>query len=177
MHMSTLRSATLLAALLAVSVPAASRAQSVESRPSVSLNAGAFQFDLSGTGTAPMLALRGDMPLSRHFLAEGSISAARPTQQFGATTFIAPEAQVQAQLPLAGGRVAPYLGAGAGLAIDVRNKGYIGDRSILTVSGATGLRYWLTDQLGLRGELRVRGIGTRFEGSAAEWTLGTSWRL
>jgi hypothetical protein len=28
---------------------------------------------------------------------------------------------------------------------------------------------------GVRGEVRVRGIGSGFGGSAAEWTLGVSW--
>jgi hypothetical protein len=29
----------------------------------------------------------------------------------------------------------------------------------------------------MRAELRVRGVGTNFAGSTAEWTLGLSWRL
>ncbi|HKH92076.1 MAG TPA: hypothetical protein VKA54_09740 [Gemmatimonadaceae bacterium] len=78
---------------------------------------------------------------------------------------------------MSGGRVAPYLGVGAGYAIDRRTSTYGGTRSDPTFSAATGVRYWVTDQLGLRGELRVRGVGTGFGGSAADWTLGTAWRL
>ena len=108
---------------------------------------------------------------------EGGVTAARPDQQFGArTTFLAPEAQLQRQLPVAGGRVAPYLGAGAGAALDLRRGRFGGTRADLTVSGAGGLRAWLSEQVGLRAELRVRGMGRRFTGSAAEWTLGASWR-
>jgi outer membrane protein with beta-barrel domain len=167
---------TTLFALTALVAPVAAHAQA--NRPAVSLSAGAFQYDLSGTGTTPMLAARAELPLSRLFLVEGGLTAARPAQQFGATTtFLAPEVQLQVQAPLAGGRVAPYLGLGGGGAFDLRGAAYGGDRNTVTVSGATGLRYWLSDTFGVRGELRVRGIGTGFGGSAAEYTLGTAWRF
>ena len=146
-------------------------------RPAVSISGGAFSYDLSGTGTAPMLAVRAELPLTRFALVEGGLTAARPDQQFGArTTFLAPEAQLQLQLPVAGGRVAPYVGAGAGAAFDLRRDRFGGTQVDLTVSGAGGLRAWLTEQVGLRAELRVRGVGRGFTGSAAEWTLGASWR-
>ena len=181
--MNTVRFASVLAALLTLGLGSSAAAQTsaqatASLRPSVSLSGGAFQYDLSGTGTAPMIAARAELPLSRHFLAEGGLTVARPEQQFGATTtFIVPEAQLQAQLPLADGRIAPYLGAGVGAAFDRRTRALGGTQTDLSVSGATGVRYWVTDQLGLRAELRARGIGTGFEGAAAEWTLGTSWRL
>ncbi len=179
--MSTLRSALALATMLAAGLPITAQAQSAafeSMRPAVSVNAGAFQFDLSGTGTAPMIAGRAELPLNRYLLAEGGLSVARPEQQFGGTTtFFVPEAQIQAQLPLAEGRVAPYIGLGAGYAIDRRTSAFGGTRSDPTFSAATGVRYWVTDALGLRAELRVRGVGTSFAGSAAEWTLGTAWRL
>ena len=180
--MSKLRATLVLAGLLATTLSVGAQAQSasldLDRRPALSLAAGAFQFDLSGTGTAPMVAARAELPLNRYLLAEGGLVVARPKQQFGGTTtFFVPEAQIQAQAPLAGGRVAPYLGVGAGYAIDRRTSAFGGTRSDPTFSAATGVRYWLTDQLGLRGELRVRGVGSGFGGSAAEWTLGTAWRL
>ena len=180
--MSTFRSTLVLAGLLTVGLSVGAHAQSepreLDRRPAVSLAAGVFQFDLSGTGTAPMVAARVELPLNRYFLAEGGLAVARPKQQFGGkTTFFVPEVQIQAQAPLAAGRVAPYLGVGAGYAIDRRTSTFGGTRSDPTFSAATGVRYWVTDQLGLRGELRVRGVGTGFGGSAAEWTLGTAWRL
>jgi hypothetical protein len=52
-----------------------------------------------------------------------------------------------------------------------------GVESDVTVSGAGGLRWRITPRVGARAELRVRGIGDRFTGSAAEWTAGLSWRL
>ena len=177
------RLTTLFATLLALGAPVVVHAQTA--RPAVSLSAGAFQYDLSGTGTAPMLAVRAELPLSRFFLVEGGMTAARLAQQFGATTtFLAPELQLQVQAPLAGGRVAPYLGLGGGAALDLRGAAYGGNHNTYTASGATGLRYWLSDNFGIRGELRVRGISSNrvaplgaFAGSAAEWTLGTAWRF
>jgi hypothetical protein len=107
-----------------------------------------------------MLAVRAELPLTRFALVEGGLTAARPDQQFGArTTFLAPEAQLQLQLPVAGRRVAPYVGAGAGAAFDLRRDRFGGTQADLTVSGAGGLRAWLTEQVGLRAELRVRGVG------------------
>lgn len=179
--MTTLRSALALPIILAAALPAASRAQSASlhstPRPAVSVAAGVFQFDLSGTGTAAMVAARVERPLGRFFLAEGALVGARPNQLGATTTFLAPEAQLQVQLPVANDHVAPYLGVGAGLALDLRNSRYGGNHSDPTLSGAMGVRYWLTDAFGLRGELRVRGIGRGFVGSTAEWTLGTAWRL
>ena len=186
--MPWLRSATLLAALLAIASPEGARAQAylteaytesvVAMRPSVSLSAGAFQYDVSGNRPAPMLAARGELPLSRHFLLEGGVTAARADRRVnGITTFFAPEAQLQAQLPLAGVWVAPYVGAGVGAAFDRRNGPLGPTQRDLTVSAATGVRYWLTEQRGLRAELRLRGIGSRLTGTAAEYTLGSSWRL
>ena len=52
-----------------------------------------------------------------------------------------------------------------------------GSYNTYTASAATGVRTWLSDNFGLRGELRVRGIGKTFGGAAAEWTLGMAWRL
>jgi hypothetical protein len=166
--------AAALAAALLAPLPTAGAQPGTRARPSVSASAGVSQYDLSGTGTAPMGALRADYPLDHVLLVEGGVSVARPDQQFGqTTTFVVPEVGLQLQLPR---RLAPYLGIGAGAAIDFRGDASGGTQSDPTVSGAAGLRAWLTDQVGLRGELRVRGIGTGFEGAAAEWTFGVSWR-
>ena len=184
--MRWLRPASILAALLAIGHVTEARGQSYTQswsdptlgrRPSLSLSAGAFQYDRLGIGTAPVLAARGELPLSSHFLLEGGLAATRPEQRLGRpTTLVVPEAQLQAQLP-AGPWFAPYVGAGVGAAID-RGPGRTGasDRD-LTVSAATGVRYWITEDRGLRAELRVRRVGPELGGSAAEWTVGSSWRL
>jgi hypothetical protein len=184
--MSQHRLARLLATLFVVGAPAASHAQTA--RPAVSLSAGAFQYDLAGTGTSSMLAARAELPLSRFFILEGGVAYARPTEELGpptstscpgctTTTFLAPELQLQVQAPLGGGRVAPYLGLGGGGAFELRGAANGGSYNTYTASAATGVRTWLSDNFGLRGELRVRGIGKTFGGAAAEWTLGMAWRL
>jgi hypothetical protein len=164
---------TLLAVVLALSMPAIASAQL--DRTTVSANFGVMQFDLSGTGEAPMFAARLDQELGPIFLGEVGLVYARPNQQFGATTnLFIPEIQLQAQFPA---RFAPYLGIGAGMAFDFREDRFGGTQSNVSVSGAGGVRFWLTDRFGARGELRVRGIGSEFQGSAAEWTLGATLRL
>jgi hypothetical protein len=172
-----MRFGTLVAGLVAMTVPTAVSAQSsLPPRPAVSIGAGVSQFDLAGTGTAPMGAVRADFPLGRLFMLEGGVGFARPEQQFGArTSFVVPEIQLQVQLPM--GPVMPYLGAGGGIAMDFRPDQAGGLESDITLSAAAGLRWWVTPRLGTRAELRLRGVGNRFTGSAAEWTAGLTWRL
>ena len=142
----------------------------------VSLSYGVSQFDLSGTGDARMIALRVERLFSRRGILEGGVVVARPGQQFGdTTTLVIPE--VQAQLQLAVGRVAPYLGAGLGWAFDFRDEADGGTQNDVTTSVAAGLRGWFTDRFGARADLRVRGFGTRFTGTAAEWTGGLALRF
>lgn len=184
--MRWLRPASILAALLAIGLPAEGRGQSqpqslsespLALRPSVTLSAGAFQYDRVGTGTAPVLAARGELPLSSLFVLEGGLTTARPERRLGGpTTLLVPEAQLQAQI-LTGPWVAPYIGAGVGAAIDRRAGAIGGPERELTLSAATGVRYWLSEDRGLRAELRVRRVGPELGGTAAEWTLGSSWRL
>jgi hypothetical protein len=184
--MRWLRSASILAALLAIGLPAEARSQSQSRswsaspwarRPSVTLSAGAFQYDRLGTGTAPVLAARGELPLSSLLLLEGELAAARPERRLGGpTTLVVPEAQLQAQLP-AGPWVAPYIGAGIGAAFDRPARAVGATERELTLSAATGVRYWLSEDRALRAELRVRRVGSELGGTAAEWTLGSSWRL
>jgi hypothetical protein len=162
-------------ALLAAAAAPAHAQIGAPARPSLSIAGGISQFDLSGTGTAPVVTARVDYPLGRVLLAEGGVAVARPDQQFGSrTTLVVPEVGLQLQYPA---RVAPYLGVGVGSALDFRRErdgGTVGDP---TVSGAAGVRAWVTDRLGLRGELRVRGIGRNFAGSTAEWTVGAALRF
>lgn len=151
-------------------------AQAVAPSRAFSISAGASQFDLSGTGTAPMGAIRADLPLASFLLVEAGVGVARPEQQFGErTTLVIPEAQVQFQLPI--GPVLPYVGVGGGLAMDFRPDDAGGTQTEVTGSAAGGLRWWITPRAGARAELRVRGIGDNFSGSTAEWTAGLMWRF
>jgi hypothetical protein len=173
-----LRSCAALTLLLIIVLPAVAPSQTTSPSPrsAISLSYGLFQYDLSGTGDARILAVRAERPLATFALLEGGVAFARPAQQFGdTTTYVITEAQLQGQWPL--GRVAPYLGGGIGLAMDFRQEIHGGMQTDVTLSAAGGLRAWITERLGARAELRLRGVGWRFTGSAAEWTLGAAWRL
>ncbi len=144
-------------------------------RPAISFSAGVSQFDLSGTGTTSIVALRGEYPLVPALLIEGGVTIARPQQAFSDRgTLLMPELQLQLQLPR---RVAPFIGLGTGFAHDGVVARYGGDANRITVSGAAGLRAAITRQVGMRAELRVRYIGTGFNGGTADWTLGAAWRF
>src|SRR3954471_23478232 len=79
--------------------------------PSFAVVGGVSHFDLNGTGTAPIGALRVDVPLLA-LVAEGIFGVFRPKEDVGTRTCIIPEAQLQWQiLPML---VRPYIGVGAG---------------------------------------------------------------
>jgi hypothetical protein len=139
--------------------------------PHVSLVGGVSQFDLSGTGTAPFGAIRLDFPLV-FVIAEGSLGVFRPKESFGTNTYIIPEVQLQWQfLPYL---VKPYIGVGGGWFQAVSGPG--DHISQVTGSASAGVRVRVPlISAGLRGEVRVRGIGSGFSGSAAEYTLGLTW--
>jgi hypothetical protein len=137
--------------------------------PSFGIAGGVSQYDLSGTGTAPIGVVRIDIPLAT-LIAEGSLAAFRPSEQNGVRrTYIIPEAQLQFQiLPIF---VRPYVGIGAGWFRAV--SGAEPRPNDLTLSASAGIRAGLPIlPFGIRAELRVRGIGSGFSGSAAEWTIG-----
>ena len=165
-----------LTLLLSLAMTGIAGAQERTRPLAVSLSYGVFQFDLSGTGDARMFALRAERMFSRRGLLEGGVVVARPGQQFGdTTTLVIPE--LQAQLQLGVGRVAPYLGTGVGWAFDFRDEADGGTQHDITMSVAAGLRGWFSDRFGARAELRVRGFGTGFSGSSAEWTGGLALRF
>jgi hypothetical protein len=141
----------------------------------LTLAAGVSEFDLSGTGTSFTAAARLDGEVTELLILEGSVGVSFPDQQFGdTTTFVVPEVQVQVQWPA---RLAPYLGVGAGVAMDFRNEQDGGTQTWPTFSASGGARLAVAQGLGLRAELRVRGVEEDFAGSAAEFTAGLSWRF
>ena len=139
--------------------------------PSFAVVGGVSSFDLSGTGTAPIGALRVDVPLLV-ILAEGSLGVMSANQDTGRRTYVIPEAQLQYQiLPIF---VRPYLGVGAGWFKALN--GPDPHPSELTLSASAGVRFSIPLMpVGLRAEARVRGIGSRFSGSATELTVGVSF--
>lgn len=151
-------------------------------KPEISAVVGAMQFDASGTGTAPVIALRAAVPLvGSWFLGEANLSYASLDEQFSAvgTRIGVAEGQMQFQLPLA--RIRPYLGVGAGWLHYFNNAAGRASTSP-TYSAAAGLRVGLSSRIAARAELRLRGwdyhsyqTGSGFGSSGAEWTGGLAY--
>jgi hypothetical protein len=149
-------------------------------KPEVSASVGAMQFDASGTGTAPVFALRAAFPMvGSWLLAEGNLSYASLDEQFSnaGTRIGVAEGQFQAQLPFA--RVRPYLGVGAGWLHYFNNAPT--RTTSPTYSASTGLRVGLSPRIAARAELRLRAWNPYATSSgfnvAGEWTGGLAYRF
>lgn len=130
---------------------------------------GLFHYEMGeDDGLAPMIALRAGTPVSSVLLLEGSVLAARPDDPAMSTAII-PEAQVQLSLPFTA--VNPYMGMGLGVSVLDTSAGTNAD---LTISGALGVKVWLSDRWGMMAEFRGRGLGIDFENTSAEYTVGVS---
>lgn len=147
----------------------------------VSFAVGASQFDASGTGTAPIAAIRAATPLvGRWLLGEVSLSYASLDEQFSTTNTRVGvgEGQLQAQFPVT--RVRPYVGLGGGW-LHYFSNAEGRSAATPTLSGAAGLRIPFASALMLRGELRVRywegGGSSGFVNGAAEFTGGIGYRF
>ena len=130
------------------------------------------QYDLSGVGNAPGVAVRASRDVTRTLVLETRGLLAWPEQQSGRSTFFVPEAQLQYRWHVA--RFSPYIGAGGGVAM-VKSPFRTEWDPTFSVSAGTDVS--LTERVGLIGELRLRGIERRFTGSTAEGSLGMAWRL
>jgi hypothetical protein len=169
--MLKLRRSFLIAFLVAPALPSASRLSAQLPIPTFGLAGGVSHFDLSGTGSAPIAAVRVDLPLFP-LIAEGSLTAFRPDEQNGVRrSYVIPEAQLQFQLfPMF---VRPYVGVGAGYFRAIT--GPDPHRNDVTYSASAGIRAGFpTLPFSVRAEFRVRGIGSGFGGSTTEWTIGVS---
>ena len=154
--------ALILLAASGVTTPAA--AQSTERQTTLQAGAGIVTFDLSGTGNTAGFAGRVAHELTRSFVVEGGVLVARPEQQFGDSTIVVPEAQLQFQFRL--GSVLPYVGAGIG-AMRESSDVLATDWSPV-FSGAVGVRIPVQDRVGLFADFRLRGIEWRAVGTTAE---------
>jgi hypothetical protein len=162
---SPLTAALVIAAMLAAP---AHRASAQLPIPSVTIVGGVTHFNLAGSGTSAIGALRIDVPLLS-LIAEGSLAAFRSYEEDGRRTYLIPEAQLQWQLlPLL---VRPYIGLGGGLFRAIEGPGPHPNE--FTGSASAGVRVGIPFiAAGFRGEVRVRGIGSRFGSSATEFVLG-----
>ena len=168
--MPYLASALIFAGLL---LPAAVWAQEAAPGPlpaaqhTITLTAGAADYDLSGTGRMFVFAPRVTFPLTDALALEGGVLFAKPELQFGPSTIVAPE--VQLQYNWRAGRFRPYAGGGIGTLVKTRP--LIGNDWDLTLSAAGGTRVELTDRVGILGDFpasrsreRLRGEPRRVDG-------------
>jgi len=143
---------------------------------SISVSSGLFNFDLSGTGNAALVAASLDCRAFGNWVVEGGVTFAFPSQQFGdRTTFVIPEGALFHQWTR--GMVVTFAGGGIGAAIDFRDDEFGGTETDLALFGGGGVRVNLSDSVGILGELRLRGFGTNFAGSATEIRGGASFRF
>ncbi|MBW3535369.1 MAG: porin family protein [Gemmatimonadetes bacterium] len=160
---------TYAVALAALALPAAASAQ--HDRTHASLMAGITEFDLSGVGTTGIYALRAAMPWHENLLVEGSLSYARTGQQFGSTDLFLPE--IQAQLQGTWRRLSPYLGLGAGVAIDRPSGPTDGPTDVdFAPAFSVGVRVGVARGVGVRIDGRLHGIEADFTGTVSELTGG-----
>ena len=163
---------TLSVALLiigATSMPAFAQS---ERETSVLIGYGVMNFDLSGTGTTSAFTARVSREVFGNFVLEGGVLFAKPNQQFGSSTLIIPE--VQLQYHFQAGRFTPYLGAGLGIA-RVSGENVETDWKS-TIAFAGGTRFSLNDRTGLFGEFRLRGLDD-FVGTTTDVVGGVVIRL
>lgn len=128
---------------------------------------GITQYDLSGVGTAPVIAFRGTTSLNRPVVFEvGFGYFSYSTQGEESTRHLLPEAQLQWQWTRTGLR--PYLGAGLGAS---RASSHAGSVTDLSLSAAGGVRRPMAGGWTLVAELRLRAIDP-WAATTADFGLG-----
>jgi hypothetical protein len=134
---------------------------------------GIMDYDLSGTGRTVPLSIRATKALTDHLSLEAGATFANPDQQFGRSTFTAPEVRVTYGWRL--GRVLPFVSGGGGVSATRSDFLRTRWRSTLVVGG--GARVALNDRLYAIGEMRLRGVTRKFAGSTGEFLGGLGWRF
>lgn len=154
--------------MLVLAVPHLSSAQ----ERALAVVGGAWEYDLSGTGTTGFGGLRLEWPVNRVVLLEPALTYARYTSQFGVgINYLIPELQGQVQLP--GPVLRPFIGGGLGMSFAWRGGASATD---LTLSAGVGTRIRLAELWSARAEFRARSIDP-FHSTIAEWTLGIARRF
>ena len=163
-------------ALALAARPAAAQSGDVDLRPprpryAVALVGGIAEYELAGTSTTTLVGTRVEAELRPWLVIEGALGYHRSGGDVTRSSRLTiPEVQMQLQLPE--GPVRPYVGFGAGYAFGQ------GQDSEGTRSGAIGVRVPLpSTRVDLRGELRVRGVGSTSGTSSREWTVGAGYRF
>lgn len=164
-----------------VLLPAAAQAQAeneVLPSPRIVLVGGAVTTaldSLSGAGDGSMIGLRLDLPLSRRTILEPSLERLALDGD--------PQAQVRwhvdfgIRAEIAVGPVRPFMGAALGALLwPGDDRPATGDFVAATYGGLAGLRYDVSDRIGLRAELRRRWLDG-LDSSTTTYGAGLSWRF
>jgi opacity protein-like surface antigen len=134
---------------------------------------GIMDYDLSGTGRTIPITIRATKALSDHVSFEAGATIANPDQQFGRSSFTAPEVRAVYSWRL--GRVLPFIAGGGGFS--ATHSDFLGTRWRSTLLAGGGARVQLNDRIYAIGELRLRGITRKFAGSTGEFLGGLGWRF
>ena len=134
----------------------------------VEIVTGVMDYDLQGTGRTMPLTVRAIRPLTGGLSLELGSTFARPSQTFGTSTFVAPEARLQYAWRF--GRVRPFVAGGGG--VSATNADLTGTRWRMTLLAGGGARVDLTDRVYALGEMRLRGLTRRFSASTGEFLGG-----
>lgn len=160
------------AAALFLAAPARLDAQAVAG-PAMSLSAGSRVYE-GGAALAFAVALRAEYPISPFFIIEGAGSVADPLAGLHRSTTSVFDIQAQAQFP--GGRVVPYLGAGAGFARFRQGAaGAPAEGAVLSAGG--GARIGIRRQLGLVADARLRVPAGGDAEAHGDVTVGVRYRF
>jgi hypothetical protein len=144
-----------------------------EATDGIEIMTGVMDYDLSGTGTTTPLSIRATKALTRHLALEFGTLAATPRQQFGGSTFVAPEVGLSYSWRF--GRVRPFVSGSAG--VSLTRSDFRGNQWRSTAAAGGGARVRLSERLYAVGEMRLRGISQRWSARTAEWLGGMGWQL
>ena len=161
--------------------------RNLDYRNTITILGGGLGLD-RGNGWAPYGSVRLSRQLSNYFSTEIGIGHARPVTRFysvtpsvqeyeGVTPFTAFDAALQAQVGI--GALTPYVGGSLGYFVVGAHPRFGGAQRGFSEGAMGGIKLFLTRQLGLRAELRVRrdhindgGVARDFEQS-----LGLMYRF
>lgn len=138
----------------------------------LTFSVGRLDYDLSGVGAAPALAVRMTRDLSDRVSLEFGGVYSKPEQQFGPSTLFMPETQLRYRWNA--GIVSPYVGGGIGAAM-VKSSFHTDWDPTFSVAGGALVR--LTNRLSVNGEFRLRAHEWNGAGTSSEISAGLAWRL
>lgn len=144
--------------------------------PVLFIGVGAFDYSLAADGRSAMLAGRLERAHTSRVIGEAGFLYTRVRERGSdeSANYLIPEVQVQVQLRE--GRIAPYLGVGGGVALDFRPDSM---HTNATASASLGVRAWLSNVAALRSEFRVRAVsgGRGSGGTSRELVIGLLMRF